>query len=373
MFLAFREIRFAKGRFALMAAVVALISVLLIMLSGLTAGLARQSTSAIAELPASMVAFGSGSEDEVADDPSYTQSRVTAEQVEAWQSTAGVSGAEPLGIVQSRLELDTFTQAAGFAAEPGSGIAPDALRAETIVLSEELATELSAETGDIVTFGGTELEVAGTIPDQWYSHTPVAWIDLATWKSITHISDPEVAGTVVLATVTDTSVAAAGDRAAGTDVDDVQADADDRANTVSMTPKESFSALASYSSENGSLTLIQAFLYGISALVVAAFLSVWTIQRTREIAVVKALGGSTRYVLGDALGQALIVLGIGVIAGGIIGIAAGLALSSVAPFTVSPATTLLPMAGVVGIGLIAAAFAVRRVTRVDPLLALGGN
>ncbi|MFB9776587.1 ABC transporter permease [Brevibacterium otitidis] len=357
MFLAFREIKFAKGRFALMAAVVALISVLLIMLSGLTAGLARQSTSAIADLPASMVAFGSGSEDEEVDDPSYTQSRVTTDQVDAWQSTAGVSGAEPLGIVQSRLELDTPSQAAGFAAEPGSGIAPDALRAETIVLSEELATELSAKTGDIVTFGGTELEVAGTMPDEWYSHTPVAWIDLGTWKAITHISDPEVAGTVVLADGTDASAAAA----------------DEAAGTVSMTPKQSFAALASYSSENGSLTLIQAFLYGISALVVAAFLSVWTIQRTREIAVVKALGGSTRYVLGDALGQALIVLGIGIIAGGVIGIGAGLGLSSVAPFTVSPATTLLPMAGVIGIGLISAAFAVRRVTRVDPLLALGGN
>ena len=70
---------------------------------------------------------------------------------------------------------------------------------------------------------------------------------------------------------------------------------------------------------------------------------------------------------------AILVESIGVIAGGIIGISSGLALSSVAPFTVSLATTLLPMAGVIGIGLIAAAFAVRRVTRVDPLLALGGN
>lgn len=50
MFLALRDIRFAKGRFALMGGVVALISLLLVMLSGLTAGLGNQSTSAIADL-----------------------------------------------------------------------------------------------------------------------------------------------------------------------------------------------------------------------------------------------------------------------------------------------------------------------------------
>lgn len=42
MFLAIRDIRFARGRFALMGSVVALITLLLVMLSGLTAGLGNQ-------------------------------------------------------------------------------------------------------------------------------------------------------------------------------------------------------------------------------------------------------------------------------------------------------------------------------------------
>ena len=58
MFLALRDIRFAKGRFALMGGVVALITLLLVMLSGLTAGLGNQSTSAIAALPADHIVFG---------------------------------------------------------------------------------------------------------------------------------------------------------------------------------------------------------------------------------------------------------------------------------------------------------------------------
>src|SRR5699024_1665906 len=52
VFVAFRDIRFAKGRFALMGSVIALLTLLIVLLSGLTAGLADQSTSAIRNLPA---------------------------------------------------------------------------------------------------------------------------------------------------------------------------------------------------------------------------------------------------------------------------------------------------------------------------------
>lgn len=65
--------------------------------------------------------------------------------------------------------------------------------------------------------------------------------------------------------------------------------------------------------------LIQGFLYGISALVTIAFLSVWTIQRTRDIAVLRALGATARYVLRDTVGQAAILLAVGAAVGGVVG------------------------------------------------------
>ena len=68
MFLAIRDIRFAKGRFALMGSVVALISLLLVMLSGLTAGLGNQNTSALEKLGGStavnQVVFGAPGKNE---------------------------------------------------------------------------------------------------------------------------------------------------------------------------------------------------------------------------------------------------------------------------------------------------------------------
>lgn len=78
-------------------------------------------------------------------------------------------------------------------------------------------------------------------------------------------------------------------------------------------------------------------------------------------------------VLRDTVGQAAILLAVGAAVGGVVGGAGGAALATVAPFESSAVTVLLPVAGVLVIGLLGSVLATRRVTRVDPLLALGGN
>jgi len=359
MYLALREIRFAKGRFALMGTVVALISFLLVMLSGLTAGLADQSTSSIKELHADEVVFGApaGTEPKA----SFTESQVSPGQLQEWQQAPGVSGAEALGIAQGRIQSGGTASAALFGANPGGGLAPEGVAPGKIVVSQQLADDLSLEPGTTATVNGQSLTVAGVIEDQWYSHTPVAWTAIEDWKDFAHV-EPDVAGTVLTVNYD------GGSR----DSDALDA-ANAAAGTTSLTRSSSLSALPAYSSENGSLLMMQAFLYGISALVIVAFLTVWTLQRTRDIAVLRALGGTKSYVLRDALVQAAVILAGGTVAGGLLGAGAGALAAQVAPFAATAATTVLPVAGVFLLGLAGAAIAVRRVTRVDPLLALGGN
>lgn len=69
--------------------------------------------------------------------------------------------------------------------------------------------------------------------------------------------------------------------------------------------------VGSYTSERGSLLLMQGMLLVVGALVVGAFFTVWTVQRSRDIAVLRAVGASTSYLLRDALGQAAVVLVLG--------------------------------------------------------------
>lgn len=377
MFLAIRDIRFAKGRFALMGGVVALITVLLVMLSGLTAGLGDQSTSAIGKLGAvngsgvaaravDSIVFGAPGTNEPK--ASFTESEITAAQLDSWRNRAGVQNAEVLGISQTRFQAVAADSGAGtgttnvavFGVAPDGQLAPSRVSADTVVIGRTVAKALSLSAGEKASVGGTELTVSAVVEDQWYSHTSVVWTALPTWSKLAHLTDPEQLGTVAAVTYKD-----------GAAVDEPAANI--AAHTVSASRTGSFQALGSYKSENGSLTLMQAFLYGISALVIVAFLTVWTVQRTRDIAVLKAMGGSSAYILRDAITQAAIVLLAGAGLGGGLGILGGLFAAQAAPFLVSPATTLLPVLGIIALGLAGAALAVRRVTKVDALIALGGN
>ena len=363
MFVALRDILHAKGRFTLMIGVIALLTLLLVLLTGLTRGLAHQNISAIQDLPADAVVLTPTLGDEI----SWSDSQVSAEQAAAWEDSRQVT-TEPLSVGQMRIEAgDAVTSLALFGAAPDGEITADLPAAPAegeALLPADIAEDLAVTSGDTVSVNGQELTVIGTVPTQWYSHSPVGYVHMNTFRSLAHQAEG-TAGSALL-------VRGTGDHEIGAEDDAVQALAADT-DTRAVSIGESLQALPSYSSENGSLTLIQGFLYGISALVTIAFLSVWTIQRTRDIAVLRALGATGRYVLRDTVGQAAILLTVGVAVGGLVGGAGGAALSTVAPFESSPATVLVPLAGVMVIGLLGSVLATRRVARIDPLLALGGN
>src|SRR5690554_7155258 len=106
MFLALRELRFARGRFALMGTVIALISVLVVLLSGLSAGLVNDGVSGLKSLPVTAFAFDEGTKT----DNAFSRSVVDAEQVDAWKSQPGVNRAEPVGAGMTNATTDDGTQ-----------------------------------------------------------------------------------------------------------------------------------------------------------------------------------------------------------------------------------------------------------------------
>lgn len=363
-FLACRDLRFATARFALMGAVVALISFLLVMLSGLTAGLSHQSVSAIDALPADRIVFGAAEGDEA--EVSFTSSRISSAQQEEISSADDIAAADPLGILQGRLEMDGTAAVTVLGAAPGTDLAPQRPADGEVVISEDVAAELDLTPGDEVSISGAAMTVADIAPTQWYSHTPVVWTTLADWQKIAHIpAEADVLGTVLAVRAKD----GADDAAVQESIDTATAKSD----TVATSLRGARRALPAYGSEHSSLLTMQAFLYGISALVVVAFLSIWTVQRTRDIAVLKALGASGGFVLRDALIQAGVILVLGALIGAGLGLGAGLLAGSAVPFVTSVGTTALPALGVLIVGMLGAVLAVRRVTSVDPLIALGGS
>lgn len=356
MFVAWRDLRFARGRFILIGAVVALITVLVGFLAGLTGGLAFQNVSAVLDLPGTRLVLQQ-SDGKAA---SFSESELSAQTVSTWQSAAGVRDALPVGIVQGRAQLDGRTTGValfGMPAGDTSGIGRLVPSSDDAIgLSAGAAQDLSADVGDRVTIAGTAYRVASVGDDLWYSHTPV----VAMTPAAASDADKRMGGNgaaVVLAVTGDP------------DWDAVATST----GTTALAPLASLTALETFKSEIGSLALMVVMLFGISALVVGAFFTVWTMQRSGDIAVLKALGATTRSLVVDALGQASVVLvvGIGVGLAAVVGL--GALAGGALPFLISPLTTVVPALAMAVLGLAGAAVALRTVTSADPLTALGSN
>jgi putative ABC transport system permease protein len=358
MFVAWRDLRFAKGRFALMGAVVVLITLLVGLLSGLTAGLAKENTSAITGLPADHLAFAAPPEGQSV---SFTNSSLGQGAWEKWSGRPGVTSAHPIGIsTLNATSGDRSAAVSAFGVEPDSGIAPRGVTSGGAVLSEKAAAELGAGVGDRVRLGGGAVEerVVRVASDASYSHTPVVWVGLDDWQELSRKgASKEPQATVVALRTADGADLAAGDEAAGTETKSLDG---------------ALTAIGSYQAENGSLQLMRGFLFVISALVIGAFFTVWTIQRGGDIAVLKALGASTPYLLRDALGQAVAMLAAGTALGtGLAAAVGGVISGDDVPFVLEPSTVLWPAAVMVALGVVGAGLSVRRITAVDPLVALG--
>ncbi|MEU0144389.1 FtsX-like permease family protein [Streptomyces sp. NPDC006288] len=356
MFVAWRDLRFAKGRFGLMGAVIVMITLLVGLLSGLTAGLGRENTSAVSGLPAGHLAFSAPADGQ---DVSFGDSRVEQHTWERWARVPGVESAQPLGITMTRAEAGSATASlSAFGVRPGSSLAPGGLGDGSVVMSKKAADELGVRTGDVLTLGGHRVTVAAVAGEAMYSHAPVVWTSLGDWQ---RLGGP-AGGGGEQATVVALSDSPGADLPA----------ADRRLGTRTVSRDDALQAIGSFAAENGSLQLMRGFLFAISALVIGAFFTVWTIQRGGDIAVLKALGASTRYLLGDALGQAAILLFLGTASGTVLAAGLGAAVGGgPVPFVLDAATVLVPMTVMIVLGLLGAALSIRRITSVDPLTALG--
>ncbi|WP_462418367.1 FtsX-like permease family protein [Kytococcus sp. Marseille-QA3725] len=328
MFVALRDAWFARGRFAVMGLVVALVALLVVALSGLTAGLGAQSVSALRAVPGeSVVAAAPQSGQEV----ELSRSQLTQEQVAGEQEHA-------VGIATARIETEGGTETVSVL-----GIDPDGPLAEAA--DGHLVCEAEVGRGGTLTGVTTEDEHLS------FNHLPAVWVPLDTWAEL-----PMATGSAATMLVLP------------------EADAPAPAGATTLDRGEALQAVGSYASEQGSLNLIRGLLLLVSAVVVSAFQTVWTIQRTGDLAVMRALGARRRTLVGDVLTQGLLLLvlggGVGALVAGALG--AWVVRTGVVPFELTPTTTAVPWLLLVAAGLLGGALAVRRVLTIDPALALEG-
>ena len=359
MFLAVRDLRFAKGRFGLIVAVVTLMTFLVTFLAGLTGGLAMQNISAILSLnPDKVVLSVDDGEQE-----QFGNSTITEEQYTAWADKAGKDAVTPLGISSALLDTGEKTESVVLMAEP-AGTDDRVPEKGKVVLGETTADSLGVKAGDTVDVAGEPLTIDRVISDEFHSHRPVAFTNLDTWHDyLERTHQPQDYATALLV-----GKGGADASSALTDSEVETLDSDQSTTTKSLLP--SLLAIGSFRSEIGSLAMMIALLVVISTLVIGVFFLVWSMQRQRDIAVLKAIGARTSWLAGDSLWQALIVLGIGSLIG--VGLTAGLGVlvANAMPFVMNVATLVgVPILMLLA-GLVGSLVSVRTITKVDPTKAL---
>ncbi|MEJ6020315.1 ABC transporter permease [Corynebacterium sp. H113] len=383
MYLAWREMLFARSRFLLMGLVLGLMSILIVIISGLTSGLVNDGVSGLKAFDADVVAFEEGTQT----DSAFTRSQINLADADALAADGAVSEAAPLGLtianaknqdgVPVDLTLigvlpDSFLAPEGLPemAAPESRKADEATSTPHEVILSNSFEDDGMKVGDTITLErlNTEFTVTGFTDEQrTFGHVGLAYTPMDVWQEVHagarngEAARPEaydVASVVVARTVDKPEVEALSENS-GLDV---------------RTLKESFNSSPGYSAETLTLTMIQWFLYIIAALVTGAFFLVWTIQRAGDIAVMRAMGATRGFLMKDSLGQAIVILVVSIFLGVAVATAMGFGLEQ------SPMPYLMELWPVVTgaitlfiAGLIGALVAVFRVTRTDPLNALGEN
>ena len=315
MFIALRDLAFAKGRFALMAVVIALIALLMTSLSGIAGGLIKNNISGLMELDVTHISF------EWDDKPTYRNTMIERAQWEDWAQQPEVKQLEPMGhtIFTARTQNDDPLELVLWGLAPGSLIEPALVtegeqlgdREDGVIVSQLLVERDGVRIGDRITLDRvlTEVEVIGITEERNIGHIPIVYAPLRKWQEATY-GPPGGAppGEQLPDIIFDFVSILALQLEEGTPPERI-AELDDEIGTSTLDRGRFYAGLDGlHRKKCCTVQMIQGFLIIISAVVIGAFFShLDHSAHASEIGLVKALGARpTSTCCGMRWGKALV-------------------------------------------------------------------
>lgn len=363
MFLAKKEMRYAKLRYSLIIGIMLLVSYVVFLLSGLASGLAHEFEQAITDWQAETVIL--------AEDANKSLNASQLTQGDAARVTAADKAAVGVfnGAVKKGGAHAAKNDVTVFGTEADAFLLPKVIAGKNfaaeneIIISQNLADE-GYKVGDQVTIGkyDEKLTIVGIFPVTYYLVSPVVYTSLDTFTNLKY-------GTQPFADENSKPVNAIVVKEAKAALDNSDAQAE---NLQAIKTADFIEALPGYSAQNLTLNGMIYFLFVIVAAVVGIFMYVITMQKAPIFGVMKAQGISNGFIAKSIVAQSFMVGIMGVAAAAILAFLTSLVLPAAMPFQVLPLQWLIYSLILLAVAVLGGVFSIRTVTKVDPITAIGG-
>ena len=375
-YLAVKEVIRNRGRFLLVALVIALITLLVLFIAALGEGLANGNRQYVANLDAQLVVFLEKS------DFSISASRLETNTVKAVRRVEGVADAGPVYTSNTEIvSLPEPLKVSMLGAEAGRPGMPVIIEgryfrggeAREAVMDRNVAQRSDLKIGDTIQIRSTQgtddkffdLVIVGLVDGQSYFFQPTIFVPSATWEKVRPQSEAELTSdtpypNIIAVKLVDPSQA---DLMSARLIDEVSnIEVADIATTINTIP--------GYSAQQGTVQTQGVFTLLIGILVIGGFFQIQILQKVPQIGVLKAIGSSNGVVGLSAVIQIIVVTALGVGIGGGMTYLFSLGFPPTIPLVFNGARSLIAVALLLIIGPLGGMVSIIYAVRIEPLKAL---
>ncbi len=375
-YLAFKEVYRNKGRFLLVALVIALITLLVLFIAALGEGLADGNRQYVANLDAHLVVFLEKS------DFIISSSRLEVNTIRAVRRVEGVEEAGQIFTSTSQIvSLEEPLKISLLAVEPGRPGMPPLIggrsfrggEAYETVIDQGVALRTGLQIGDEIKIRSTQgtedqfftLKVVGLTGRQSYFFQPTIFVAPATWEKIrpqpeADLNDSTPYPNVIAVKLSDPSKIEAVRERLLAEVSNIEVA--DISTVIENIP--------GYSAQQGTVQTQGGFTLLIGILVIGGFFQIQVLQKVPQIGVLKAIGSSNATVGLSAIVQIMIVTALGVAIGGGLTYLFSLGFPPTIPLAFNGTRSLLAVIALLAIGPLGGLVSVIYAVRIEPLKAL---
>jgi ABC-type transport system, involved in lipoprotein release, permease component len=370
MFLAMRELLHSKTKFSMIVIIFVLIAWLVFILSGLGNGLSTLAASVFKNMDTDYVVFQQGSQS------SMSKSLLSEQMVAEVEKLPNVTAASPMGSSmatalkgQSNNNEDKVDVAI-IGINPGSFLEPAIVEGSPLsadspnnVIVNATMKDEGFKLGDTFQLDGTtqSLTIVGFVENQTYNHVAAVFTPMSEWRKIAFAAPGSDKG--IEAPVNAIMLQ-------GKDIDSSVID-EQLSNTDTVTRAGAVQGMPGYKEENGSILMMLGFLLAISAFVLGVFFYVLTLQKTNQFGIMKAIGARNSFLSKAIISQVFVLSLISIVIGILLTYGTAAIMPKGMPFKLETNLVIVYSIVLLVISLLSSLVSVRRITKIDPLKALG--